>query len=129
MGMEIWTALKKIIIALVILLFVILIGYEFENFREIIKNIIVGLFNENIAKSISFIYVEFLRNIFKKIIYVVVVFFIINYLITKYLKNNTNEFDLGDDLFNKALYNYLKSNNKRCFVVSGDWGVGKTYNI
>lgn len=126
--MKILRVLKKGIIAIVILVALILIGHEFERFRSIIKIIVVAIFNESIAENINTIYIES-RAILKKILYIGIGFILINYLITSYFKNKERKFEFGDNLFNKALYNYLKSNNKRCFVVSGDWGAGKTYKV
>lgn len=30
---------------------------------------------------------------------------------------------------NKDLYDYLNDYDKKCFVITGDWGVGKTYTV
>ena len=127
--MKILGAFKKGIIVIVILVVLILIGYEFEGFRNTIKTIVVAIFSESMAEYINTKYIEVFRAIIKNVLYIGIGIILINYLITSYFKNKERNFELGDDLFNKALYNYLKSNNKRCFVVLGDWGAGKTYKV
>ena len=127
--MKIWRLFKKGIIVIVILVSLILIGYEFESFRNIIKTIIVAIFSENIAKNINMRYIEFFRVVLRNVLYTGIVIMVINYLITDCFNNKERKFEFGDNLFNKALYNYLKSSNKRCFLVSGDWGAGKTYKV
>lgn len=125
---------KKYTLYSLILLIAVLVGYEFEELKSIIKNIIVGLINKDIAERLNYLYIVYLRDVIKIIVYVelLMIFIIsslIKYLEKTYASKNLKHFENDNDLFNKALNKYVKGDTKSAFLVSGDWGVGKTYKV
>ena len=122
----------KIINVLNIINISILLMYHFESIKHFIKTILVALLNENIAIKINNFYIMIMPTL-KNIIYVyiIVIFFVVIFKIKKYYQNRNlqrEEVKKADKL-NKSLYEYLNNDYKKCFVITGDWGVGKTYTV
>ena len=110
----------------------ILLIYNFENSRYFIKNIIVAVLNEEVAININNIYLMILPSL-KWIIYIYIIFILV-VVIYKMIKYYINRFKQRKEAMqasgiNKDLYDYLNDYDKKCFVITGDWGVGKTYTV
>lgn len=110
----------------------ILLIYNFENSRYFIKNIIVAVLNEEVAININNIYLMILPSL-KWLIYIYIIFILV-VVIYKMIKYYINRFKQRKEAMqasgiNKDLYDYLNDYDKKCFVITGDWGVGKTYTV
>lgn len=110
----------------------ILLIYNFENSRYFIKNIIVAVLNEEVAININNIYLMILSSL-KWLIYIYIIFILV-VVIYKMIKYYINRFKQRKEAMqasgiNKDLYDYLNDYDKKCFVITGDWGVGKTYTV
>lgn len=110
----------------------ILLIYNFENSRYFIKNIIVAVLNEEVAININNIYLMILPSL-KWLIYIYIIFILV-VVIYKMIKYYINRFKQRKEAMqasgiNKDLYDYLNNYDKKCFVITGDWGVGKTYTV
>ena len=122
----------KIINGLNIINISILLIYNFESTKHFIKTIIVALLDENIAIKVNGIYIMILPTL-KNIIYLYIIIFfiiatfkIIYYYSKRYLQRKKVE---KADEINRNLFEYLNNDDKKCFVITGDWGVGKTYTV
>ena len=106
--------------------------YNFENTRHFIKTIIVALIDEKASVKIKDIYMELLPSlktlmyVYFAIFFVITIYKIIKYYLNRYIQRNEVKKASG---INKDLYDYLKNYDKKCFVITGDWGVGKTYTV
>ena len=122
----------KIINVLNIINISILLMYHFESIKHFIKTILVALLNENIAIKTNSFYIMIMPTL-KNIIYVyiIIIFFVAIFKIKKYYQNRNlqREEVKKADKINKRLYEYLNNDYKKCFVITGDWGVGKTYTV
>ena len=130
--MKILKKINGIILFSVIIVISILIGYEFEGFRQSIKNIVNGLLGYKVSILVNFLYISCLKKVMQIFLCGVCIFLFIEFvvqliskLIYKFKKPNIDE----DDLFNLSLYNYIYAKEKRSFIISGEWGVGKTYKV
>lgn len=118
---------------------IIYLMFMYDSSREIIKKLIIFIFNDNIASKISGTYEQIIKyckvEIYLFIIAIMVyfVFFLIKkylyqkkYLKRKQLKELKSE---ETQKVYKSIYEYLNSKDKRAFLLIGDWGSGKTYTI
>lgn len=119
-----------------------LILYEFENSREICKKIIVALFGQELSNNISNILKNPIRFWSIKISYtgiqivryLLFILFIIGMVkvairIAKkfwYWLNYRKSLEGNLEI---QLDKYLKNNYDKCFLVTGEWGTGKTYKV
>lgn len=106
--------------------------YHFENLQDFAKTIIILLTNEEIAIEVYKIYTDNLVN-FKMLMYIYFVILLIklfiNWLNFDIDKKIQKDRVLKSNEINRNLYDYINSNEKKCFVITGNWGVGKTYTI
>ncbi|MDU4882593.1 hypothetical protein [uncultured Clostridium sp.] len=130
--MKILKKINGIILLSVIIVISILIGYEFKGFRKSIKNIVNGLLGYKVSILVNFLYISCLKKVMQIFLCGICIFLfiecvvqLISKLIYKFKKPNIDE----DDLFNLSLYNYIYAKEKRSFIISGEWGVGKTYKV
>jgi len=110
----------------------VLLIYNFEKSRHFIKNIIVAIFNEELATNINDAYLTMLPILKLLIyIYIIFIFIVVMYKIIKYYINRFKQRKeaMQASGINKDLYDYLNNYDKKCFVITGDWGVGKTYTV
>ena len=118
---------------------IIYLMFMYDSSREIIKKLIIFIFNDNIASKISETYEQIIKyckvEIYLFIIAIMVyfVFFLIKkylyqkkYLKRKQLKELKSE---ETQKVYKSIYEYLNSKDKRAFLLIGDWESGKTYTI
>ena len=106
--------------------------YYFENLQNFAKTMVIILFNEEIAIEVYKKYTENLVN-FKMLMYIYFVILLIklfiNWLNFDIDRKIQKDRVLKSNEINRNLYDYINSNEKKCFVITGNWGVGKTYTI
>lgn len=92
------------------------------------------IFNEETRNIINNIY-QFIINYCKIEIYICIILNIIYHIFLAILKYVLNKIQLKNLLYlnnhniNNEIYEYLKSKEKRPFLITGEWGSGKTYTI
>ena len=92
------------------------------------------IFNESIGQKIDQIY-RFLINYCKIEIYICVIINIFYIIISKFIRLILKKNQLKNMLNTKnmqiygEIYEYLSSKEKRPFLITGEWGSGKTYTI
>lgn len=107
--------------------------YNFDGTRKNVKTIITAIFNEDIAKSINSIYL-ILQNYLKIAMYIYIIVLTVYKIYSslkkyrKLLAQRREAKDLPKGIY-RELNNYVNGNSKKCFVVTGGWGVGKTYTV
>lgn len=126
---------NKIINALVMIptiLAIILVSYNTKTIRKFVGVIIISFFNKNISYNIRVFYENNLISIFKIIIVISIVFlciFILALFGHDSIKKNDKDLKNSDNKLFKGLYKYLEEEKKRCFLITGYSGSGKTYNL
>lgn len=126
---------NKIINALVMIptiLAIILVSYNTKTIRKSIGVIIDSFFNEDIARNIRVFYENNLISIFKIIILLSIIslcIFILALWGHDSIRKNDKDLRNSDNKLFKGLYKYLEEEKKRCFLITGYSGSGKTYNL
>lgn len=125
---------KSIFTKVLFIMLAYILVYRINSIKKIIKSIIlyfnlisVYLFNKEIDLStVISLYFKFEKFIW---VYIVVFIFancilkVIFYISDKKVKK------LIEGKFEKSLYKYLTNKNNNCFLINGDWGIGKTYDV
>lgn len=131
--------LFKIFNAVSIINTIIYLLFMYNSSRIKVKELIVIIFNEEVALRISEIYRQIIQYCKLEIyifllcfsIYFIISFGIKNIYQKRYLKSKQLK-KLKDSKTKKVykeIYEYLICKEKRAFLLTGDWGSGKTYTI
>ncbi len=124
--------IMNILIMIPTILGIILVSYSIKSIREFINTVITALFSENITQKINLFFESNLIFIFRLIIFISLIFLIIFVVHMKIYNNknkSNNSFISNDNKLFKGLYKYLEEEKKRCFLITGYWGSGKTHNL
>lgn len=125
---------KSFFTKVIFILIVYILAYRINSINKIIKSIIlyfnivsIYLFN----KEIDFSILVSLYFKLEKVIWVYILVFIFVNLMLKaifYISDKKVK-KLIKGKFETSLYKYLINKNNNCFLINGDWGVGKTYDV
>ena len=129
----------KVFNSISIINIIIYLLYSYKGARSKIKELITYIFNENSALTIAEIYRSSIKYckaeiyvFFLVIIIYLIICIIIKYVYkNKYLKNLQLKKLMDEETprVYKTIYEYINSKEKRAFLLTGDWGSGKTYTI
>lgn len=129
----------KVFNSISIINIIIYLLYSYKGARSKIKELITYIFNENSALTIAEIYRSIIKYckaeiyvFFLVIIIYLIICIIIKYVYkNKYLKNLQLKKLMDEETprVYKTIYEYINSKEKRAFLLTGDWGSGKTYTI
>ena len=105
--------------------------YRIESLRQFCKSICLYMsdwfLSLDLNRIIDFYFV--CESIARKILILFIIYELMKFLGKFVWKKWLNKQD-GDNRFEKSLFRYLRESNiPRCFLISGDWGTGKTYEI
>jgi hypothetical protein len=127
----------KLIDKLIVFMLLAIIGIRASFYIQTLKDaigkilLIVGF---DVSASLKNIYVSYLDKqsivVLWCTIIVSLVYNVIYYMFIGYNNRKMNSSLINSkDEFTRSLYNYLENDEKRCYVISGEWGVGKTYTL
>lgn len=115
-----------------IILTIILLLFAFQWSKDVGKCLIISFSNDKCLEIIRNKFYE-IKPVLNNIWYVVSIILVLEdrykslykkYKVKKFEKNIENRDDLD-----KALYNYINSKDQSCFLLYGNWGIGKSYRI
>jgi len=126
---EITNKINKYILIIILSSIGIMSCHEIIFLKSIIKNVICIFGGLPSVKIVSTFYYDILIKLLYLIIFLSCsALFIINKFFKKLSVKMINK-TIYQEGFETRLNEYLINNDKKCFVILGDWGVGKTYNL
>lgn len=125
---------KSIFTKILFIMIACILVYRINSIRKIIKSIIlyfnlISVYFFNIEIDLSTVISLYFK--FEKFIWVYILLFILVNCILKiifYISDKKVKKTI-EGKFDTSLYKYLTNKNNNCFLINGDWGIGKTYDV
>lgn len=123
--------LKKSIDYVAIVGFFYILLYRIDALRSICKSVCIYIVEWFLPIELEIIkeFYLLIEGVFRVVILTSVFCSIVSVLI-RLIRDRIMQKKTGENRFEKSLFRYLRENTvARCFLVTGQWGVGKTYEV
>ena len=125
---------KSIFTKILFIMIACILVYRINSIRKIIKSVIlyfnlISVYFFNIEIDLSTAISLYFK--FEKVTWVYILLFILVNFILKvifYVSDKKVKKTI-EGKFDTSLYKYLTNTNNNCFLINGDWGIGKTYDV